>query len=271
MPRLSRLRVYPIKSCRGYDLATAHLDSLGMAGDRRYQVVGPTGKPFTQRNQPRLARVTAVRRDDHLHISSDGFGQVELPLIESLDRAPITTEVWSTTGLRAAITSPEADRFFSDLLGTAARLVQVGALFDRPVKNHPNARVGFADSYPLLVISEASLDDLNDQLIAQGEAAVTMERFRPNLVITDCLPRAEDQWDRIRIADTKFQTAGPCERCIMTTLDPATGERLGPEPLRTLAQDRRAPSSSGVNFGQNLVHLTNAGTLTVGDNVEVLA
>ena len=270
MPRVSRLRIYPIKSCRGYDVPAVDLDELGLTGDRRFQIVDPTGKPFTQRSHPILARVNARLHEDHIQIDAEHRGTVHLPLSSSDEHDSITTEVWSTTGLQADSTSTDADQFFSELLDASARLVRTGMRFNRPVKNHPDARVGFADAYPLLVISEASLSDLNDRLLVNGEEPATMERFRPNIVITDCRPFDEDRWERIQIADTAFQDAGPCERCIMTTVHPTTGENLGPEPLRTLAGYRRDPAGSGVNFGQNLVHLTTSGSLAVGDAVRVI-
>jgi uncharacterized protein len=269
-PHVSRLRVYPVKSCRGYDVERATLDDLGMVGDRRYQVVDPTGKPFTQRSHPIMAQVSTQLDSAGLRISAPTVGELNLPLTPPLDpRAIVTTEVWSTTGLQADANHPEADAFFSTLLGTPARLVHAGDHFDRPVKNHPDARVGFADGFPLLVIGDASLQDLNDRLAEQGEEPVAMERFRPNLVITDCAPFDEDRWQRIRINQAVFASAGPCERCVMTTLHPTTGERLGPEPLRTLNTYRR--TDDGVLFGQNLVNESKSGPIAVGDDVMVLA
>lgn len=267
MAHVARLRIYPIKSCRGYDVSTASLDARGLIGDRRYMVVSPSGEPFTQRSHPTLARVEVRLATGQLVVSAAGIGEFTLNDAERTDAATMVTSVWSDTGLHAHATTAAADDLFSTLLGTPARLLRVGAAFDRPVQNHPSAQVGFADAFPVLVISEASLANLNDHLIERNEEPVAMERFRPNLVVGSCAAFAEDQWQRIQIADARFQAAGPCERCIMTTLDPLTGERLGPEPLRTLATYRRGGSGSGVIFGQNLVHLFPAGTLTIGDPV----
>lgn len=271
MPRVSRLRIYPVKSCRGYDVESAQLDAMGLVGDRRFQVIDAHGKPFTQRSHPALARVTARRQGGSLLLQADGVGEVQVPLTPRDDAARVTTEVWSSTGLQATATIPAADAFFSSVLATRARLAHAGSAFDRPVASFPDARVGFADGYPLLVISEASLADLNDRLAVQNEDAVAMEQFRPNLVVDGCSPYAEDGWPHLTIAGARFQSAGPCERCVMTTLDPTTGEKLGVEPLRTLASYRRTGSDTGVHFGQNLVNLSQSGTLTVGDNVTVEA
>jgi hypothetical protein len=127
--------------------------------------------------------------------------------------------------------------------------------------------VSFADAYPLLAISEASLADLNDRLLAGGEAPVPMDRFRPNLVLGDCPAYAEDTWTRFRIGDVTFRAAGPCARCLIPTTDQETALR-GKEPLRTLATYRRDPEDpADVNFGQNLVHETKSGMIKLGDTV----
>ncbi len=271
MPRLARIRLYPIKSCRGYDVPAADLDEMGLAGDRRFQVISPVGKPFTQRTHAKLARVDAHLHADSLEINCAGLGACVVPLSRTVPTRTITTEVWSTGGLQADPTLPAADEFFSELLDERARLIQTGTAFSRPVKRHPNQRVGFADAFPLLVISEASLQDLNDRLVERGTECLEMERFRPNLVLTECEAYAEDQWSGLEIEGLKFAAAGPCERCIMTTIDPLTGEKTGPEPLATLAGYRRDPGGNGVIFGQNLVHQSNRGSLKVGASVMPLS
>ena len=128
--------------------------------------------------------------------------------------------------------------------------------------------VHFADGYPFLAISEASLTDLNDRILEHGEDAVPMNRFRPNLVISGCAAFAEDTWSHMRIGEVTFRAGGPSSRCIVTTTDQITGERPGKEPLRTLATYRRDTSDpSDVNFGQNFINETKSGTLRVRDAV----
>ncbi|MEO6993689.1 MAG: MOSC domain-containing protein, partial [Lacunisphaera sp.] len=108
----------------------------------------------------------------------------------------------------------------------------------------------------------------NDRLQENHAEPVPMNRFRPSIVVDDCEAFAEDDWARLQIGDTLFRNGGPCARCIVTTTDQLTGERLGKEPLRTLATFRRAPADpSDVNFGINLIHETKAGRLQVGDTV----
>lgn len=271
MPTLARIRIHPIKSCRGYDCDTAKLDELGLVHDRRFQVITPAGKPFTQRTHGVLARVSAQITDEKLHVSAPGHDQFSTPLTRSRPSRHLT-EVWSATDLIADDCGKNAAEFFSSLLGESAYLVHTGSAFDRPVRAHLHDRVGFADAFPLLIISEASLADLNRRLASHDTTTtpIAMERFRPNLVVTDCDAFAEDTWKHIRIDNRKFKTAGPCERCIMTTLDPQSGDKTGPEPLRTLATYRRASDGSGVWFGQNLVNLAKSGQIDVGSNIEVI-
>lgn len=268
MPKLSRIRIHPIKSCRGYDCETADLDELGLVGDRRFQVIAADGKPYTQRTHGALARVTAKITEDQLKVSTPDQGEFTIPIASpaSLQRS---TEVWSSHGLIGDDCGSVATEFFTSLLGETAHLVRVGAAYNRPVNRHPSDRVGFADAYPLLIISEASLADLNQRVSVNDGTMppLLMERFRPNLVITDCPAFAEDTWQHINIGSQRFAAGGPCERCIMTTVDPQTGVKLGPEPLRTLATYRRDPNGSGVWFGQNLVNLSKTGRISVGASI----
>ena len=126
----------------------------------------------------------------------------------------------------------------------------------------PGDQVSFADGFPFLLLSVASLDKLNRRL----SLSVSMDRFRPNIVIEGCEPHAEDRWDRIRIGEVPFRFAKPCARCLVTTVDQTTGER-GREPLRTLSTYRTVDGQ--ILFGQNLVH-EGRGAVGVGDPVEVL-
>jgi uncharacterized protein YcbX len=176
----------------------------------------------------------------------------------------VSVTVWADT-VDAADAGAEAAAWLSEFLGTDCRLVCFAREAVRPVDRvyaEASDQVGFADGFPFLLISQASLDDLNARL-AQP---VPMLRFRPNLVIGGSEPYAEDDWRRIRIGDLTFRVAKPCSRCIIPTIDPATARR-GSEPLRTLMSYRRRDNK--VYFGQNLVHDA-VGRLAVGMPVEVL-
>ena len=160
----------------------------------------------------------------------------------------------------------ESAEWLSNFLGSPLRLVRMGGTYQRPVlKKAAQAGdvVTFADSCPFMVMSEASLADLNGRLATP----LPMNRFRPNLVVADCAPYAEDAWTRVRIGDVVLRSAGPCTRCPITTTDQLTAAR-GKEPLKTLATYRRDPDDpTDVNFGVNLIHETKRGTVRVGDAV----
>jgi uncharacterized protein YcbX len=187
--------------------------------------------------------------------------------------ALVSVTVWSSVGLAAEDCGPAPAEWLSAALGTPCRLVRVGPAFVRPVLKDkaPTGDVhGFADAYPFLVISEASLGELNRRISGAGGEPVPMDRFRTNLVVSGCEAFAEDTWKRFRIGDVVFRAAGPCTRCTITTTDQTTGSR-GKEPLATLARFRRdAAEPSAVNFGQNVVHESKTGVIRVGDPVEVL-
>lgn len=270
--RLTRLSLYPVKSCRGHDLAAAEVDAWGLRDDRRFLVVTPEGRFLTQRELPRLALVETALSAEALTLASPGRGSVAVP--RALDPAPrrVHATVWSST-VEADDCGEPAAEWLTGFLGTPARLVRMGAAYDRPVKPsraRPGDVVSFADGYPLLVIGEESLDDLNDRLVAAGGEAVPADRFRANLWIRGGGPFAEDALGRFRIGEVVLRHAGPCARCVVTTTDQQTAER-GKEPLRTLATYRRDPAKPGdVNFGVNLIHETKSGTLRVGDRLEPL-
>jgi uncharacterized protein YcbX len=180
--------------------------------------------------------------------------------------------VWKSDGLVAEDCGDPVAGWLSEALGCRCRLVRIGSEFRRPVLKsvaRPGDIVTFADSVPFLVISEASLANLNDRLAERGEEPVPMNRFRPNLVVRGCAAFAEDEWPRFRIGGVTFRAAGPCGRCVVTTTDQETATR-GLEPLRMLATFRRdAVDPTNVNFGQNVIH-EGTGSVGIGDEVATL-
>lgn len=268
MPRVSGLFIYPVKSCRGLSLPTAEIDELGLAGDRRFLVVDETGKFLTQRTHPRMAQIATALDATQLTLSVDHHGTVSVARASD-SAAPLrAVTVWKHADLQAEDCGPEAAAWLSDFLGLRCTLVRSGEKFHRAVlkkAGRPGDCLSFADAAPLLVASEASLADLNDRILAQGGEPVPMDRFRPNLVVTDCAPFAEDEWPSVRSGDVVLRNAGKSDRCIVTTTDQQTGER-GKEPLRTLATFRRDPADpTSVYFGVNFINESKRGTLHVGD------
>ncbi len=267
---LSALHIYPVKSCRGLSVATAEVDDHGFTGDRRFMVVSAEdGKFLTQRTHPRMALIETALSQDALTLASPKHGDVTVPLKFSAGLRRVT--VWKST-VTADDCGDEPAEWLTDFLGLPLRLVRMGGTYQRP-NLKPAAQAGdvvsFADSCPFLLISEASLADLNDRLVAKHEEPLPMNRFRPNLVVAGATPYAEDGWPHVRIGDVVFRNAGPCLRCPITTTDQETAVR-GKEPLKTLATYRRDPADpTDVRFGANLIHETRRGTLRVGDVVEM--
>ena len=261
-PVLSGVYIYPIKSCGGISLERADLGATGLLHDRRWMLVDEAGKFMSQRRHPKLALISPRITSDHLIVRATGMPDLEVPF-EGEPEERIDVEVWGDVQ-RGVPAGGEADRWFGRYLGFSCRLVRKPDDDVRPVDSayaRSGDQTSFADGFPLLLISEASLEDLNGRL----ESPVLMNRFRPNLVVRGCGPYAEDGWDEIRAGDAAFRVAEPCPRCAITTVDQESGER-GKEPLKTLATYRRAGGE--VWFGRNLIH-TSTGTVRVGDPVGV--
>jgi uncharacterized protein YcbX len=263
--RVSGLYVYPIKSCRGISVETAEVVERGLAFDRRYMLVDRAGTFVTQRQAHELCLVDTSLDGSRLVVSAPHRPTLELPreLVPAPALAWHPYQVWGSTG--RALRHPEGSRWFSELLDDELSLLYMPDTERRnvnPNRARPGDIVSFADGYPLLVISEASLADLNARLPAPLE----MRRFRPNLVLADCAAFAEDGFARLRIGAVTFRGVKRCERCVVTTLNPDTGV-AGKEPLRTLASYRQEEGK--VWFGMNLIH-DGPGWLRVGDIAEQL-
>jgi uncharacterized protein YcbX len=221
--------------------------------------VDETGRFVSQREDARLALVDVALEDGEYRVTLDGHA-LRVPWVHDGPRARV--QVWSAE-LTAVVHEP-GGAFFSARLGRSLRLVYLPDDVVRAVTTHgrPGDRVSFADAFPYLLVGQASLDLLNSRLPGPS---LPMTRFRPNLVVTGSEPHAEDGWARLRIGDVPFRGAKRCDRCVMTTIDPATATR-GPEPLRTLATYRREHGK--VWFGMSLV-ADGEGWLRVGDEVVV--
>lgn len=261
--KLSSIYKYPVKSLKSVSLLSALVDDFGIVNDRRWMLVDEDGKFITQRKHPVMGAIFVDDCDTFLRFSHEGSSLMSV----SVDAftCSVKAEVWGDE-VHALKADNKINEWFSYILGIKTTLVYMpGSSFrqvDRAFIDYEQ-RVGFADGYPLLLISEASLSDLNGRL----EQPVSMSRFRPNLVVSGCEAYAEDQWKKIKVGEVTFDLVKPCSRCIMTTIDESS-LKYGKEPLKTLAGYRR--NEFGVCFGQNMVH-QNTGLLTVGDSVELIA
>lgn len=265
MITISSLIYYPIKACRGVEVESACVERMGLEHDRRMMVVTPDGEFLTQRDHPRLALVSPTLSEGLLELSAPDYDSIQLGLQTS--GTPWHVNIWKSEGVHAIDQGEEAALWFSDWLGTPVRLVHVADGYRRVVNEqyavNPDDHTGFADGYPILLTSEAGLQDLNSRL----ETPVPMNRFRPNLVVKGGEPFVEDTWNRIRVGDVLLAVVKPCARCEVTTIDKQTLDR-SKEPLKTLGKYRK--HKLGAIFGQNVIPL-NEGVIRIGMSVEVLS
>lgn len=259
--RLAALYLYPVKSARGIRVDTAEVGITGLRHDRRWMIVDGDGRFVTQRTDPRLGRIVPAIEPDALRLSVPGLPDLRIPL-GPRDGASATVTIWDDT-VEAIGCGDEADAWLTRALGQGHRLVALSGDRARPLSSkhgRSGDAVSFADGYPYLLTTTASLGELS----RRAGLALEMERFRPNLVVDSSVPFAEDDWSSVTIGSVPFRVVEPCVRCVVTTLDPRTGEG-GREPLRTLATFRR-DASGGVTFGQNLI-ADGRGPLRAGDPV----
>lgn len=263
MACVGRLFVYPIKSCGGVEVESAELKPRGLEHDRRYMLVDADGRFLTQRRHPQMALIRVVPDESGWRVSVPGCDDLILPYgLDEPDRQTCRVRIWNDT-VEATLAGSDVNVWFSAVLGFACGLVYLADHQHRPVPNEAAAfddECGFADGAPLLLVSEASLSALNARL----ERPIGIERFRPNIVVRDCGPHAEDDWRTLGIGQTRLDVAWPCSRCAIPTIDPATAERdPANEPIRTLMQYRKRDRA--VYFGQNLIPRA-LGTIAVGDD-----
>lgn len=259
--RLMSIHIYPVKACAGVSVGSARVVERGLEYDRRWMIVDESGAFVTQRDLPALALVRPVIDGARLGLDAPEMERLTLPL-EAARGASLRVRVW-----RSEVDGVEHEAgssWLSHALRRRLRLVFMPHGAHRKVSHRfagPGYEASFADGYPFLLISEASLTALNHRLAAP----LGMARFRPNLVVAGTEPHAEDAWTAFRVGEVMFRNVKPCDRCSVTTVDPETGER-GVEPLKTLASYRRRDGK--VWFGVNLVH-DSRGRLHVGDAIEL--
>jgi uncharacterized protein YcbX len=262
---VSALYEYPLKSCRGHQVASSAFDRFGPVGDRRWMVVDGHGDFLTQRDLPAMAAVEATPTEHGLYLSAPGMQRLLVQRPQT--GPPYIAAVWNDY-VDTLDCGDDAAEWLGRYLDTPSRLVVTGPNYRRPVRRAgQGAHTSLADGYPFLLISEASLEDLNSRM----DRPLSMDRFRPNIVVKDCPPYAEDNWAQFRIGTATFAAVKPCSRCAITTTDQMSGSRDGKEPLRTLAKYRRLNNDAQVFFGQNVVHLEAEGEIRVGDQVQSFA
>jgi len=276
--RIAGLTVYPVKSCAGVTLDAAQLGTTGLALDRAWMVVDAQSAFLTQRQWPRMALVRPQISSGGLTLSAPDMPPLHLPL-EPAEKKPLCAQVWQHT-VTAWDAGDTAAQWFSDFLRQPdLRLARFNPAVQRwsdlGWTQGIKAANQFADGYPLLVLSEAAVTELNRRLHTAGPAGppVGWARFRPNLVLSGLQAHDEDRLAEIRIATqtgglVRLKPVKPCTRCPIPDIDPDTA-LPDPRVLAALAAYRADPRVKGaLTFGMNAIILEGAGqTLRVGDAV----
>jgi uncharacterized protein YcbX len=257
--RLAALHVYPVKSCAGVAPGRALLIETGLDLDRHWMLVDEERRFVTQRELPRMALVRPTLKQYEVVLRAPGM--LALHVAVDTVEAACRVRVWKDE-VAAYDMGDLAAQWFTDFLGKRVRLVR----FDPEQKRLSNmkwtggieAENAFSDGYPLLVVSQASLDELNRRLAAAGGPEATMARLRPNIVLDGLAANDEDHLDEITFATpagpVRLRMAKPCSRCEIPDVDPATGERPGTVVADTLAGYRADSRLDGaITFGMNAV------------------
>lgn len=259
MLTVSALYIYPVKSLGGFSLTAATLTDRGFKYDRRWMLIDENDRFISQRELPVMAFLSATIGEEHLLITDKRTGDLIRVPFDPLASETLMVSVWDDNCLAQRV-SDEADAWFSQHLGITCRLVYMPDSTHRTVDEkyaHNKEITSLSDGYPLLIIGQASLDDLNSRLASP----LPMNRFRPNIVFTGGSPFQEDDMKHFNIGDIQFSGVKPCARCVITTIDQETGIKAK-EPLKTLSTYRT--KNQKIYFGQNLL-FNGSGTIHVGD------
>lgn len=255
------LYVYPIKSCRGIPMPRVQMSVHGFRHDREWMVIDRYGNFLTQREHPRMCLIEPRLTDAELIIVAPDMPPLRVPLDREPAAGPvIETRVWDdrAPGIDQGIM---ASAWFTAYLGVDCALVRMPFAHQRPSRAGLS-HVAYADAHQVLMISWASLNDLNAQL----PEPVPMDRFRPNVVLSGCTPYQEDGWEDVNVASVRMIGGKRCWRCVITTIDQSTGIG-GKEPLRTLATYRKDEKNK-IRFGRYF-NAMNGGQIDVGSVVEL--
>ncbi|MFM2483102.1 YcbX family protein [Celerinatantimonas sp. YJH-8] len=261
---LSHLFCYPLKGCKGLSLSEAQLTPLGIIGDRRLVIVDAKGRFVNGKKYPQLALVECeFDGSDFVRFTAPDMPELIVSMSQTKSRELVS--IWRSQ-VDAAGLGGEADQWISRFLEGVFHVCFYDQHSKRQVNRRPEYPVSFADSAPLLIVSQQSLDALNrysgrqDQLI----------QFRPNLVIEADQPFAEESWKKIQIGDVVLESVKSCARCPVITVD-SKSARPDPngEPLKSLAKLHRRVDDGQVIFGQYFV-VSHPGSVAVGETVTVL-
>jgi uncharacterized protein YcbX len=266
--RLDGIFVYPVKSCRGIARESTRVDATGLAGDRHWMLVRPNGRFVTQRELPRMALIDTQLDEGGLTLSAPGRPAMRVGSEAGHVARSVTVWKFSGSGIDCG---DEAAAWCTEYLETPLRLVRFDPAQPRVCSPEwtpgATAVTEFSDGFPMLVISRASLAELNSRL----PKALPMERFRPNLVIEGVDAYDEDRIHELRSGELAIRLVKACTRCSITTTDQQRGAVDGVEPLATLKTYRHDRGLKGVIFGQNAIPASGVGsTLRLGQTFDIV-
>jgi hypothetical protein len=259
---VSSLSIYPLKSCREIKENATWVEDFGLKDDRRWMVVDDNGVMLTQRKIAKMCLIQPEITATGLILKTVTMNSIYVDTPFSNNKCSV--KVW-TDQCQAYDAGDEAANWLSQFLSTKCRLVYFPVDEVRQVDlNYAKAgdKTAFSDGFPLLLISQESLDDLNQRL----SNPVAMNRFRPNIVVKGCLPFAEDSWKKIRIGEITFRIVKPCSRCVIPSINIETAEKEE-EPLKALVSYRKHDNK--IFFGQNVIADTK-GKIEVGMQLEII-
>lgn len=266
---VTEITIYPIKSLGGISLQSAIVEERGLQHDRRWVLADEQNRFMTQRENEQMALIDVSIESDGLKVSHrlKKIAPLTVPFTPQTSAGGVphnqAITIWDDV-VDAIRVNDEADAWFSAVIGIKCHLFYQPddsiRLTDPRYSITKEEHTSFSDGYPILIIGQASLDNLNERL----DEKIAMKRFRPNLVFSGGQAHAEDDWKYFKVGETKLVGVKPCARCVMTTIDPETAKK-GKEPLRTLNQYRNFGNK--ILFGQNLL-VVETGRVSVGDLIE---
>jgi uncharacterized protein YcbX len=272
---ITQITIYPIKSCRGINVSNAEVTPTGLKYDRQFVLVDSDGKFLSQRQIPKMSLIKASIGEavgNTLLATYPGSSTLVVPLHSNPERPDpsIPVDIFGKIGYGTDVGS-HAAQWFSEHLGVQCRLLRYDE--KRPRRRHQKGPgdedipLTFSDGFPILLIGEESLADLNGRM----KSPIAVNRFRPNIVIAGGQAFEEDGWTLVRVGNVRFSGQKLCERCSVPLINPETGIPDHREPLATLATYRRIPSAPGkeagpVVFGKNL-SVAKPGMIFVGHSI----
>ncbi|MFD1255458.1 MOSC domain-containing protein [Mucilaginibacter terrae] len=263
MAHISQLYIYPVKSLGAISLQQSEVTSRGLRYDRRWMLIDEKNRFLSQRKYPQMSLFHLILQENGIKVTYQPTGQHIIIPYKPQTNTVVEVDVWDSL-CTGNYVSEEVDEWFSTLLNITCRLIYMTDDSLRQVDERyagPGHITSFSDGYPILLISEASLADLNTRLTHP----VSINRFRPNIVIKGTEAYLEDCLQHFEAGGISFYGVKPCARCVMIGVDPLTAN-TGAEPLKTLASYRKV--NNKIYFGQNLIH-KGEGTISIGDELNI--